>query len=100
MSDEDYEFYRDEKGNLHAKPKKPELTIDEEKQQAIKEYEKNQRNKKVDQRRTKIKNVADKISNSLKKTGKYLSETKLAKQANDNNNKKTRFAFEEKKDWW
>jgi len=97
----EYEFYRDEKGKLLAKPKKPVLSEDEEKQQAVEEYEKNIRNKKVDIRREKLKKIGDKIGSGLKKTGKYLSETELANRAKDDKEKKTgRYAFEEKKDWY
>jgi len=97
----EYEFYRDEEGVLHAKPKEPALNEIEEQEQAIKDYEKNKRNEKVDKRREALKNTGSKIGNALKKTGKYLSETELAKQSKEKNDKEKsmRYRFEEKDDW-
>lgn len=96
----EYEFYRDEDGNLKARPKKPILSDEEEKELAVKEYEKAKRNEKVDARREKLAKFGKKIGGGLKKTGKYLSETKLAEQSHENHNKSSgRYKFEEKNDW-
>lgn len=97
----EYEFYRDEEGVLHAKPKEPALNEIEEQEQAIIRYEKEQRNIKVDKRRETLKKAGDKIGGALKKTGKYLSETELAKQSKEKNDKEKsmRYRFEEKDDW-
>ena len=82
---------------LKARPKKPVLSEDEEKEQAVKNYLKQEHNKKVDARREKL----GKVKNALKKTGNYLSETKLAEQSREKNKKNSgRYLFEEKNDWF
>jgi len=103
-----YKVIRNADGTVEIKPKDVDTAMYEFKQKkrsgsldsAAKEFQRKERNKRVDARRARLKKIANRVGGGFKKTGKYLSETKLAEQGRERNKKSSgRYRFEDKNDW-